>query len=331
MDSEAVSNEITQLVPKEPASNEAPRGCNLMICRSGVGVSLAALAGLLYGLTTILVVLAQNGGADSVQVTFIQNIVCVLFTVPVTAYLRYPFFDYSRRERVLLVVNSIVEAAGRITLYYAFMFGLAGNVTSITFGALPILTPLFACIYNRERWKIADAINSVFNIAGIILIAGPSFTSNETSEEEKNAALAISLSIVTAVAFGISAVAIHSMPSVRVFIILFYVGAVGALVTFPMLFVVPSVTWNLSAVCWIYLLSEAVVYLLASVAIMFALQKENAATVVLLVNLQICVAYIGDVFLFGKTVKLLQIIGSILIVTSSAIVSFYTCWENRLH
>ncbi|XP_070552463.1 solute carrier family 35 member G1-like [Ptychodera flava] len=322
------NSELTQLFPQESESTDKYRGCS-SISKSGLGVSLAALSGVLYGLVTILVVLTQNGGAATAQVTLIQNIVCIVFTIPVIAYFRYPFFKYSNRERILLVVNSVVETAGRITLYYAFRFGLAGNVTSITYGILPILTALLACVYNRERWKRVDAINSVFNIAGIILIAGPLFTTNETSEEEKNAALSISLSIATAVLFAVSAVAIHSMPGVRVFVILFYVGAVGVVVTIPMLFLGTSVTWHLGTICWVYLLLEAVCYLLASIAAMFALHRENAATVILLINIQICVAYIGDVFVFGKTVKPLEIVGSVLIITSSAIVALYTCWINR--
>ncbi|XP_070546209.1 solute carrier family 35 member G1-like [Ptychodera flava] len=298
-DLQTVNSELTQLFPQESESSDKYRWCG-SITKSGLGVSLGISSGVMFGLVTILVVLAQNDGATTVQVMVIQNIVCIVFTIPVIAYFRYPFFKYSNKERILLVVNSVVEAAGRIALFYAFRFGLVGNVTSITHGSLPILTALFACVYNRERWKRMDAINSVFNIAGIIVIAGPSFTTIETSEDERNAALSVSLSILTAVLLAISAVAVHSMPGVNVFVILFYVGAVGVVVTFPMLFVATLVNWHLSTICWVYLLLEAVCFLLAMIAAMFALHRENAATFILLVNIQICVAYIGDVFVFGK-------------------------------
>ncbi|XP_070552464.1 solute carrier family 35 member G1-like [Ptychodera flava] len=328
MELESVNGELTQLFPPESESDDKSTWCS-SVSRSCFGVSLATLSGLLYGLSTVFIVLAQNGGADSIQVTFTQNIFCIAFSAPVTAYLRHPVFDYSKEERILLMVISVVEVAGRISLFYAFRFGLAGNVTAITLGALPVLTPLFACIYNREPWKKADAINSVFNITGIVLIAGPSSTTDDISKEDNIAVLSILLSILSAAFFAIEAVATHSIPSVHVFVILLYVGAVGSVITFPMLFVGNLVTWHLSTMCWIYLLLEAFCYLLATIGFILALQRENPATVVLLSNIQICVAYIGDVLIFGKTVKLLQILGSVLILASSAIVACYTCVENR--
>ncbi|XP_070553096.1 solute carrier family 35 member G1-like [Ptychodera flava] len=199
--------------------------------QSAIGVSLAAVAGFLFGLTTIFINLAESGGGSSIQVLFLQNIFCVLMVTPVIYCCKLPVLDYRKPEKGLMVLNAMTETTGRITLYFAFRYGLAGNVSSITFGALPVITPLFAGLCLGEKWKLVDAINSIFNIVGIILIAGPSFIFSEAAKDDdtsaKDVALSTLLSLLTAVSFSVSAVSIHALPRVPIFVILLYSGTIG--------------------------------------------------------------------------------------------------------
>ncbi|XP_006824817.1 solute carrier family 35 member G1-like [Saccoglossus kowalevskii] len=304
-------------------------------CHLSHGLIYAAVAGIVYGLCTVTVKLAETNDSSTAQIVFTQNVLCVLAMIPFILHQQLPIVNYPKRDKGLLILNGVIEAIGRISLYYAFRYGLVGNVSSITFGTLPIITACIARIFLGEKWNFVDAVNTILNVAGIVLITGPSFMLGNSSDESghdstNNLAISTVLSIVTAVLLAISAVAIRSLRTdVHITVILFYVGAIGSVVIFPGLLISNVDSWHGNLYAWVYTCVQAICYILASLAVMSALHMEQAPTVILLVNIQICVAYIGDVTIFSENVKFWEIIGAALILGSSAIVAVYKWWNNR--
>ncbi|XP_070555080.1 solute carrier family 35 member G1-like [Ptychodera flava] len=299
--------------------------------RSGWGVLIGLSVGVVSAFSNTCIALAQVGGASQYQVSFFKGLGGALFLTVVLMCKGIKFIPESLRDKIIVSLNALINAVSGLGLVYALPRAPSGNVITILHGTLPVFTPLFACICLKERWRCIDAVSTIIDIAGIILIAKPEFIFGSDSTAASSPDEAFAYLTVTLAAMGLSSNYVFGRwvgPSVHPLTTSFYVEIFVTLVNAILMYAISSPTWMLAWYVWLEVAAVCVLGTYEDVGRYRSLQLEAAPTVVLLGSIQIIILYILDLTALDADVDELDLIGAALILISTVFVTVMS-WRSN--
>ncbi|XP_070546205.1 solute carrier family 35 member G2-like [Ptychodera flava] len=303
------------------------------VVKSLIGVTLALSSGICLGLSGVFSLLAVNQGVTEIQILIVQGICMVLVSCPFVLYFKLKVLPDSYTDRVILFIMGILENLANLAYYYSMSYiSGVGDVTAMYCAAVPVFTPLMASLVLREPWKpVRHGISTILNLTGILLISLPSIQANQgktyTDVNVFDDSLGYTLAVLCSLGLCTNAVLARAFTTeVSVFTILLYSGLVGTPISFALNF-----TTNSGKIAIIDIskavgsLSGKIIFYILYFGFRYrSLHYEAATSVVLLGNIEIVAAYIGDALLFSNTPTSVQIVGVALVIISAMLVAFMT-------
>ncbi|XP_070572318.1 solute carrier family 35 member G2-like [Ptychodera flava] len=311
-----------------------------------ITVFSAMFSGGSHAVAGAFAVLIVASGLGEFQILFM---VAVSITIVMAIVIRIQddnFFVMDLRTNVLLFVNGVVLLIGDACYVYAVVWAPLGNVTTIINAAMPFVTSLIACVALKELWRPVDAVCAVVNIIGIIFITCPTFIFGEGGRicdadcsvqdtrtgptSRKLEAVAYALAFICAICYSVSPVSVRAIKrQTSVSMIVFYQGVVGMVFDLFLMYLLDKPTWKMGAQTGALLFGVVLFDLFELWLGFYSLQSEGAATIVLLSNVEVVVAYILSFFLLHRSVSVLEISGAVLVIISTVIVGITTCWSSK--
>ena len=240
--------------------------------------------------------------------------------------------------RALLLARGMFGFASTLALYISLHSLSLSDATVITFLS-PLATGFLAHVLLHEPFTVRERIAGIFSLAGVTLIARPSFlfgndtgagvpedgdvelpapSNPNTTEAERIIGIVVALSGVVLMAgawvclrrIGKRASTYHS---IAYFSLCSWVSSFVAMWVLGQPFVMPSSTLAL-----LLLLGVGLFSLLAQVFQTLGLQRESAGRAATMSYLQIIFALAWQLLLFGSVPDWVSIVGSLIILASGA-------------
>ncbi|XP_070551009.1 solute carrier family 35 member G2-like [Ptychodera flava] len=299
------------------------------------GVCLALLAGLFAALNNTVTVFLENLHLTPYQLLLLMYAgSLILMTIAILClYGPRALLAETRKERILLVAIGVTYTLSDICQILALEFIPIGNVTAIYRGTMPIITPILARIFLKEPFTKIHLVSTLLCLLGIVFTAQPETVFGDeteaTAENTSDDWLGYVLSVVCGIGFSITYVTGSALGcNVSVLVVNFYENFIGSMITLVLTFTVGTPIWQLSGAAIGFLFGLVATFCLNFLCRFRSLQLEPPTTVVLLVNIQIVIAYLADYLFFGYTLNLFDILGATSIIVSSLIVAISTSYFN---
>lgn len=241
--------------------------------------------------------------------------------------------------RMLLLARGMFGFASTLALYISLHALSLSDATVITFLA-PLATGILANLLLHEPFTLRERIAGVFSLAGVTLIARPSFLfgnnagedvpedgdiklpppSDPGSTDEATRIVGILVALLGVLLCAGAWVALRRIGkrastyhSIAYFSLCSWVSSFVAMWMLGQPFVIPSSTLSL-----FLLLAVGLFSLLAQVFQTLGLQRESAGRAATMSYLQIIFALTWQLLLFGELPDLVSIVGSLVILGSGA-------------
>ncbi|XP_070537157.1 solute carrier family 35 member G1-like [Ptychodera flava] len=301
------------------------------ILRSMVGVSLAVFHGAGYAIVSGLVAIATDYGVSEFQVIFFEGIVLAVVTIIPIVYYRMDVLETDNKTQILLLLNAIPGLATKMLHFYSLSRAPVGNINAIFSGSNPIITPLLACCFLREKWKVADAVSTLLNVIGIILITGPTFIfGSQPGHAEAQAEVIAYIAAIAGAFFYSLTIVMGRIVGARsqLSVILLYRAVFAFIIAYICLLIkgLPLLLYSKESLAIV--VAESIVNALTIGAIYRSLQLESAATVAILINIQVVCSYILDFAFLHNQVKPYELVGAALVLSSALLVFIFHTYTN---
>ncbi|XP_070560281.1 solute carrier family 35 member G1-like [Ptychodera flava] len=297
---------------------------------SALGITLALLSGTSYAVSSVFIVFAQRAGVTQYQIKFLSGVVGTLTVAPCLVYKQVDPRLETWKDRFAMIANGAVGTLASIALLYALPLAPLGNINAIIQGMLSIVTATLACLCLKEFCRVSEAVASVLNVIGILLIARPEFLAPAHTASSKNETLAYGLTLVSVLGISAGYVIGRAVRGrVNVYAIMFYNSSVGTVMNCVLMLVVSPAKWDMEADVVFFVSAVCVSTLFSTWTRYKSLQLESAATVALLSNIQLVVAYLADIFIFKYTIYPLDFAGAGVVVLGSVVVSITSYKKNH--
>ncbi|EPS96320.1 hypothetical protein FOMPIDRAFT_1130587 [Fomitopsis schrenkii] len=349
LDTDAVDDDATLRRPGDyPSTRHGFRASWRMLsstCKStyqnNIGLSFIAIAGAFMSLMSTLVKMLNN---IDPPVPMLELIFVRMVSIPWQLIRRGRWIMKvpdpllgPQGVRGLLALRGVFGFIGLFGLYFSLQYLSVSDATVLQFLA-PIFTAVAGALFLKEHFSKEQAFASLFSLAGVVLIAHPSFLFGPVTSEASAAAQIRSAYAAVTPAQRLSAVG-YGMIGV--------LGATGAYTTIRAIgkrahalhsvvaYSVQSVL--VSSVCMLTLRTQIVMPtrldwagMLIGIAICgftyqmlltMGLQRETAGRGTMAVYVQIVYATINDFVFFRTTPTLLSVIGTIVIMSSAMYVA----------
>ncbi|XP_070532932.1 solute carrier family 35 member G1-like [Ptychodera flava] len=331
------SSPIIWLADEEPARKVS--GCDATSCTrrartvwsSLQGVGSALLSGILFAFVALLFQFLGQSGIPHLQVIFIADLGMTLALIPPLLYFRVNLKADSLKDALILVSIGVIWTSGYVALLNSLSRLPMSNVIAIIHGAMPILTPLMSCMFLREFCSCVDAVGTVINLVGIVFITQPTFLFGENRETAGANEYPIGYLYAFLCAFAFSVICVFARfvgQRVSLLMLSFYKVAIGAASAFILCLIFEPRVWKPQTPVILSFLIMILANTLGTWLRFYSLQLEAAATVVLLANIQLAMAYVLDFVIYEEKPTAIDLIGAFLIIFSSAIVAGYTWYRH---
>ncbi|XP_006819074.1 solute carrier family 35 member G1-like [Saccoglossus kowalevskii] len=296
-----------------------------------LGATLGLLSGAWFAVSDSFALLCIKIGYSPTQVLLVKSLAMVVITIPCLMYKNINILKVKRTDTLLNIVKSLCENTGDLMYYYGMSAVGLGDATSIVVAILLIFTPLIACIFIKEKFKLHDCISIVLNIAGIILISRPEFIFGNVAQ---SSGIGYLYSIITGIGLSIGAVCSRAMSDgLSLLVLIFYNGVCGIIQL--MILVYPTSNERIYIlipdypITIAYLVGVVVLFYLYLYSYNRALKILSAGKVTLLSNSSLVVSFVVDVVVFHKQIVSLEMFGAAIIILSSSILFVYIWLETR--
>ncbi|XP_077985263.1 solute carrier family 35 member G2-like [Glandiceps talaboti] len=318
-------------------SQDGERGWRL--CHSTKGVCLALLAGAFSAFNNTLTVFLERIDMPAYQILLFMYSGSLLIITPIVIIVHgvRALLADTIKQRILLVSIGVTYTIADTFQVLALGLLPIGNVTALYRGAMPIVTPLLAWIFLRKPYTKVQIVNTVLCLLGIIFTAQPSIIFGESDDtpvsesDITNQILGYTFSILCGCGFSITYVMGAAIgDDVSVFVINFYENFIGTIINLVLVLTltVGSQLWELHTSTVGFVVGLVVTFICNFCCRFRSLQIEPPTTVVLLVNIQIVIAYLADYIFFKEIPNTYDIIGAALIIFSSGFVAIATSIRN---
>lgn len=266
---------------------------------------------------------------------FITYVLCLTYMVTTKSVEDAPFGPKSQRPFLLL--RGIFGFFGVFGMYYSLQYLSLSDAVSISF-LTPMVTAFFAWIMLSEKYSLLEGVCAVVSLAGVLLIAKPSFLfgselDSEVPEDDSAESSSSELRLLaTAMGLvgvcGASAVyvllrkigkAAHPLISVSYFALL------TCLVTFAATLVIPLLSFQTPHTLrqWFLFFLIGVSGFFMQFCLAAGLQREKAGKSSLMIYLNMVFALFWDFVIWDHLPGILSILGTTLIIGNAFIVIKY--------
>ena len=212
-------------------------------------------------------------------------------------------------NRKLLLMRGFAGFMGLSCYFYAINHLPLADATVIQF-CNPMLAALIAVFALREPLRGTDVIATVLSMAGVVLVAQPTFLFARGTPLDP---VAVVIGIVGAIFSAISYVVIRRLGSTEHhMVVVFYFPLVTGPASLPLLAVEGVVLPQ--GIEWVFLLGIGVAAQLGQIEITKGYKLETAGRASGVTYLQIVLAYAWGILLFGEYPNALSVLGAILVV-----------------
>lgn len=276
-----------------------------------------------------------------VQILFVRMLItyllCLFYMVVTKSVDDAPFGPKSQRP--FLVLRGIFGCIGVFSIYYSLQYLSLSDTVSISF-LTPMVTAFFAWIILSEEFSMLEGVCAVVSLAGVLLIAKPSFLFGSKSDSGSKSArsgpaesssdklrfIAISMALTSVGAASVVYCLLrkigrlaHPLISVSYFALLTCVATFGATVFIPSLsFQLPHTPRQ-----WLLFALIGISGFFMQFCLAAGLQRERAGKSSLMVYLDMVFALLWDFLIWGHLPGLLSVLGMVLIIGNAFLVIKY--------
>ncbi|MEZ4287145.1 MAG: DMT family transporter [Polyangiales bacterium] len=255
-------------------------------------------------------VCAKFAGARLPTMELVLARVVVTFVMSVVAIRQLKISPWGNR-RGLLIVRGLCGFMGLSCFFYSIGHLPLADATVIQF-CNPMLTAVIASFALRERLRPLDILGTMLSVAGVVLVAQPSFLFDESVALDP---LAVTIGFCGAVFSALSYVVIRKLGETEnPYVVVFYFPLVTGPASLPLLaaqgVVMPE------GVEWLFLLGIGVAAQLGQIEMTQGFRTETAGRASAVTYLQIVLAFIWGMVFFGEYPDIYSIVGAILVVFS---------------
>ena len=312
-----------------------------------LGIALLAFSGAVFATCGLLVKLSD--GVPAFEQGFFRCLLQLAFTLPLVVYFDEHPPPFGPRDKLpWILARGLFGVVGMCCQYYAMKRLPIGETTVLVFTA-PIFTGIIARLWVKEPWGLFEVGASILSLAGVLLIARPRFLFPPTAatfDRHNVSAQAVPLAnlsaehISTRSSDGHNPVAVCAALAAAVFAALSYVAArkIGQKVSFLVvtmyfgvvglpvtaLITTASHTWAFvptlrDGAC---VLAIGVLSSVGQSALNKGLSMERAVIAAMIRNVDIVLAFVYQVAIFGEAVSVWSALGTVLILTSTVSISW---------
>jgi len=217
----------------------------------------------------------------------------------------YPWGNNKR----LLLMRGFAGFMGLSCYFYAINHLPLADATVIQF-CNPMLAALIAAVALKERLRGLDVFATLFSMAGVVLVAQPSFLFSSGVPLDP---VAVVIGIVGAIFSAIAYVVIRRLGSTEHhMVVVLYFPLVTGPASLPLLALEGVVLPE--GIEWLLLLGIGVAAQLGQIEITKGFKLETAGRASAVTYLQIVLAYSWGVLFFGEYPNTISIVGALLVV-----------------
>jgi drug/metabolite transporter (DMT)-like permease len=212
-------------------------------------------------------------------------------------------------NKKLLLMRGFAGFMGLSCYFYAIAHLPLADATVIQF-CNPMLAALIAVFALKEQLRMVDVIATVCSMAGVVLVAQPTFLFARGTPLDQ---VAVAIGVVGAIFSAIAYVVIRRLGSTEHhMVVVFYFPLVTGPASLPILAVEGLVLPQ--GFEWLLLLGIGVAAQLGQIQITKGFKLETAGRASSVTYLQIILAYTWGVLLFGEYPNAISILGALLVV-----------------
>ncbi|XP_070544570.1 solute carrier family 35 member G1-like [Ptychodera flava] len=313
-----------------------------------LGILYATLTGVLFATATTAVNIAESHGIPTFQILFLAYVSLFIFAVLLCAFHRENVFKAGSKTVAVLLSTGFFRWLALLLSYFAYMYVAFGDVTAIVRGITPVLTPLLAFCFLHEQWTMVEVSLTALNIIGVVAVAGPfnmfvestpievgnltdSAVDNKTETPiNTNAAIGYSLTVGCGISFSLSYILARSLgDGGTVYCRLFYDSLTGTVLSLvPLLVVTTHPVWSMAPALAATIALYCVVDAVALFALYRSFQLEFAATVSMLLNIEVVATYIYQATIFREAPNPFKLAGASIIMLSSVLIAIIK-WRRK--
>ena len=292
-------------------------------CCSYFGIAMSVAGGFFMACTSLMIKLAQS--LPFYEHMAIRGLGLISFSLPIMIYLCQSIILTTKRETGFVYGQAIINCAAMYGLYFAFEHISLADATAIFF-INPVWTAILAYFFLRENWSRYDSVALTLSVAGVVLIARPSFlfptqespTSSTDTEKVLSYTLSFAGSVGTALTYILVKKSNAKTPALAFLlhygVVCFVFGLLGGIAPRGLKFPDCETRDN-----W-YALLVAVFAFVGLAFCYYALTIEQAAIVALGRATDIVFVFILEVVFLNVPINGYSLVGSALISLCNAII-----------
>jgi drug/metabolite transporter (DMT)-like permease len=242
-----------------------------------------------FSLMSLLVKTAGQG-LPSQQVVLVRGVITLVLSYAMVRHARVSPWGKNRK---LLIARGVFGFGG-LSLFYFSLVHLPLADASVIQYTNPVFTALLAALLLRERTGVMEALALVVCLAGVVLIARPSFL---FGGDARLPPLYVGLALVGAFCSACAYVTIRKLTGEHPLVIVFYLPVITVVGTIPL--VGPVIVWP-TPLEWLVLAGVGVTTQVAQVYMTRGLQLEPAARATAVGYLQIVFAGVWGALFFAE-------------------------------
>ncbi|XP_077864141.1 solute carrier family 35 member G1-like [Saccoglossus kowalevskii] len=301
------------------------------------GITMGLAGGILMAISDVFALCCMKSALNPSKIALIRSIAMILVTTPTLIYYKIDIATIGKKDIVLNTVKGFAEATADVCIYYAIDLIGMGDGMAIYTATRIIVVYIFSCILLNEIVSIHERFCIVLNILGIVLITRPDFLFGDVSSElDGKPAIGYMYSICCGFGIASGMICVRAMtPNFPQSVPLYFNGICGAVVALPLTILTGNSDMCIfstvihSPILLAYLLGMNVTYFICVYCLNRALQLEKAATVTVVRNISMVIAFVAGVICFHNSIVFLEIIGSGLTILSTVIIALAVHRESR--
>jgi drug/metabolite transporter (DMT)-like permease len=250
----------------------------------------------------------------SQQVVLVRGVITLVLSYALVRRARVSPWGRNRR---LLVVRGVFGFGGLSLLYFSLAHLPLADATVIQY-TNPVFTAVLAAILLRERIGPTEAVALLVSLAGVVLIARPSFLF--AAEVHRLDPRVVALALTGAFCSACAYVSIRRLTDEHPLVIVFYLPLVTVIGTIPL--VGPVAVWP-TPLLWVVLAGVGITTQIAQVYLTRGLQLEPAGRATAVGYLQIVLAGLWGALFFGEIPDGWSLTGATMIVGSTLVLAVW--------
>ena len=322
-----------------------------------LGMILALLSGWFFATITLFAKFAE--GVPAFEVAFLRSAVAVVIILPAALYFVDDSVFGPKDQRWWLCARAVIGVLGMALGIYAVKHMPIGDASVLLF-MTPIVTGVISRLTLKEPWGWCQALASVISVIGVVFIAQPPFIfghlhpskrmnitefpnarllSNTTllpptlsktdinvdhfDEHSPGRAFAVFMGVMSAVVMSCAYVLGRKVGQKVHFLAIGFTFSLAGLPTCGAIsLLIEKPVWLLTSKAAWLMFGVGSVGIVAFCCLNKSLSLESAPLVALIRNVNVIIAYVYQVVLFGDPLTVYSGIGTVLILSSTVSVGW---------